>query len=149
MKKSIKLLIIAFLLFIGCKDTKDPEPIIDGGFEPSVVTTEEIEELQEPTILVHFIDSLGFDQLVKKYGVDADTILDDMMRYDYEMSTIADSLEIPVISSNQRALKAKYGDSIFEHIQDTASGFVSYYYFDGTVIMKRHILEMIELLKMK
>lgn len=149
MKDGIKLIIIVFLLIIGCKDAKSPEPVLDESFDPSFVTFDGSEIMMEPTIIAHFIDSLGFEQLVKKHGDVAETILDDMMWYDHEMSLQADSLEIPVISSNQRALRVKYNDGIFEHIQDTTSGYVSYYYFDGKTIKNYDILEMIELLKLK
>lgn len=146
MKLSFKLIIIPCLLVISCKDVKSPEPILEENFD-TVVNSEDFGIMMEPTIIAHFIDSLGFDQLVKKHGDDAETILDDMMWYDHQMSMKADSLEIPVISSNQRVLKVKYHDTIFEHTQDTASGYVSYYYFDGKTITDYDILEMIELLK--
>ncbi len=149
MKKCIKLTIVTLLLFISCKGTKSPEPIADKGLEKDEVTIMDIETLKEPTILNHYVDSIGMGQLIEKYGDDAETILDDLMWYNYEMTNKADSIGLPIKTFRQRNLKLKYGDSIFEHIQDTGSGFVTLFYFDGKTIKESDALEMIELLQKK
>ena len=146
MQNTFVITLVAFFLFISCTKSKtnaqpqNSNEIIHSDFK--------IVEVSQPTILSHHIDSLGLIQLIDKYGEeDTSTVFEHLNMYNFEMQTLADTLGIHVKEFNDRKIAIRYGQKTFNHIQDTAAGYHSHFYYDGDTIRKLGILQIIDILK--
>lgn len=149
MKNSLLTLLILTLI-MGCKERKETIKATENAAIEETTTKEntdsDVPVLTKPTIITHVLDEQGSSQLLDKYGENASEVFADLMFYGDELKTLADSLGIPMQTYNEREMRLKYGDKIFEHVQDTAAGLQSAFYYDGKTIEQHDLLELIALL---
>ena len=132
---------------ITSKDLKTTQTDIDSSEEKSLYILNGVSNvkynLEKPTVLIIELDSLEIEQVKNEDEGKFFTAVDDLMWYNSLLANKMDSLEIDVITTNKDTVFLKANDVNVVVHKNSQSPLFTYYYFDGQIVRKTDLYELL------